>query len=411
MVTAMSKPWLETDAWPAVVRSNARLGLRATWGFAAVWLLISSPILFVLPDELAQSNYLALLGLLFPAVGLGMIWYAVKLTREWRKYGVTTLALDPYPGSLGGHVGGTVALPPEPGVAYQFTLECVRSYVSGSGEDRSRKESVRWQASGPGAQVPGGIAFRFDVPADLPCSELQEGDQYHYWRVQLRSDAANIPLDRTFVIGVFATAADAQGLAIDTSAANQAAAASTVDDALADPRLAERLRLQHGLSIEQRGEWLRLVLHAGRQKGMAVGMLVVGLVFAAVGWFVPGDDFGALMLKGVFGLFGWGLLLGAGYLPFNRLEVRVGPTEIKRARAWFGLVVRRQRIRPGQIARLEITRGASTQSGRKTTIYYRLVGKGAFGEFQFLESIPDKPLVEAVRDQIMRYAGLTQTGP
>ena len=42
MVTAMSKPWLETDAWPAVVRSNARLGLRATWGFAAVWLLIAS---------------------------------------------------------------------------------------------------------------------------------------------------------------------------------------------------------------------------------------------------------------------------------------------------------------------------------------------------------------------------------
>ena len=66
-------------------------------------------------------------------------------------------------------------------------------------------------------------------------------------------------------------------------------------------------RRQHGLSIEQRGEWLRLVLHAGRQKGMAVGMLAVGLVFAAVGWFVPGDDFGSLMLKGVFGLFGWGL--------------------------------------------------------------------------------------------------------
>lgn len=406
----MTKPWLEHAHWPRTVRSNARRGLRATWAFTLFWLLCTSPVLFVIPEELAKENWLALLAFLFPLVGVGMLAYAVKITREWRKYGATELTLDPYPGSLGGHVGGTIDVRPTRGEeTFEVVLQCVYSCMSGSGKNRSRREEVRWQAAGPAVPTPRGLEFRFDVPADLPASEEKAGNSYHYWRLQLRNDAPQVPLDRSFDVGVFATAQTSQHIAVDTTAAGRDSAAQALAGALEDPARAREIREKHGLSVERRGDWLRMVLHTGRQKGMALGMFAAGAAFAAVGLFVPPDDFSATLIKWVFGIFGWCLVLGACYVPFNRLEVRVGPAEIKRVRAWLGIVIRRQRIRPAQLRELAIKRGSSTQVGARTTIYYRLVGKGPFGEFRFLESISDKPLVEALRDRVMEYAGLAQT--
>ena len=55
---------------------------------------------------------------------------------------------------------------------------------------------------------------------------------------------------------------------------------------------------------------------------------------------------------------------------------------------------------------LEIDKGSSQSSGNKTTIFYELVGKGKFGRFKLVESIPDRVLVEAIRRQVMLAAGL-----
>ena len=115
------------------------------------------------------------------------------------------------------------------------------------------------------------------------------------------------------------------------------------------------------------------------------------------------------MARWIFRLLGLAVL-GAGlYFPFNTLDVRVSPAEIKRVRSLFGFVIRRQTIRPQQLRKLEIAKGATTNMGDKTTVYYRLVGKGNFGKFRLVEGLPDRSLVEAIRDQVMIYAGLKQT--
>ena len=86
--------------------------------------------------------------------------------------------LDPFPGSIGGHVGGTIelALPFDAAHDFEMTLTNIHSYVSGSGKNRSQKEKAEWQdiivahaePSGKGTRV----TFRFDVPLPLGSSWL-----------------------------------------------------------------------------------------------------------------------------------------------------------------------------------------------------------------------------------------------
>jgi hypothetical protein len=42
-------------------------------------------IWFFLPAELAKGNRLALIGLIFPFVGVGLLVWAVRATLRWRK--------------------------------------------------------------------------------------------------------------------------------------------------------------------------------------------------------------------------------------------------------------------------------------------------------------------------------------
>jgi hypothetical protein len=159
------KPWLINDAWQTgSIRSSSKSSMWFAWGFAAIWSLISAPLPFVVLEEVMEKdNTIALVGLLFPIVGIGLIVWAIQRTMEWRRFGAAPVILDPFPGSIGGNVGGTidVRLPFDPATRFSVTLTSLQSYVSGSGDDRSRKESAgytgcarRFRHQGHAAQFP-----------------------------------------------------------------------------------------------------------------------------------------------------------------------------------------------------------------------------------------------------------------
>ncbi|MGM0422657.1 MAG: DUF3592 domain-containing protein, partial [Pseudomonadota bacterium] len=106
------KPWLQSKDWQTPeIRSDAKLGIYFIWAFCIVWNAISMPLIFVLSDEILENeNYAAAFGLLFPLVGVGVFIKAVQMTLEYRRFGKTVMVLDPFPGAIGGHVGGTVDL-------------------------------------------------------------------------------------------------------------------------------------------------------------------------------------------------------------------------------------------------------------------------------------------------------------
>ena len=401
----------QTDQWPRMIRSNAKSAVVGIWLFSGFWNLVSWPVLFAIPGEVEGGNMAALAALMFPLIGLCLVYVAVKKTKEWRRFGVTQLRLDPYPGAIGGHVGGIVDLSGsriDRSTQFEVTLECIHSRLCGSGSDRSRRNTVRWQARGPAEmRVDGKLEFRFDVPAQLPASEPKEGDSYDFWQVRLENDQSAIALDRTFEIGVFPTAELARDVTVDTSARGRKRADVELSGALADSQHAEKLRTQHGLTVERRGQWLRLYLHRGRQKGLAAGLGVAGAIFATAGFLIPDEGFVTELMRWLFGVAGWGMLLASVYIPFNSLDVRINRNEIRRIRGWFGMVVKQEKIAPDELTELAIAQGSTVTAGSKTTIYYRLIGKGPFGEFRIAETIADRSLVEALRRQVMAAAGLS----
>ena len=248
----VDKPWLANDKWQGdPILSNSKLAMYGTWGFAAFWNLISAPLPFVLYGEVVdKGNWAALLGLLFPLVGLGLIRWAVLQTLEWRRFGAAPLTLDPFPGAIGGHVGGTidVNLPYDSTHRFSLTLTCIRSDVSGSGKNRSRKESAEWQESQI-AHVSAGIngtrlCFRFDVPEGLEASDADPAeDRYHIWRLNLKAELPGTDIDRDYEIPVYPTGERSRGLS------DLSIKAARAEQAQGDTEAVRKIiRISHGIN-------------------------------------------------------------------------------------------------------------------------------------------------------------------
>ncbi|MEP2606422.1 hypothetical protein, partial [Marinobacter sp.] len=101
--------WQSRKGWEAPrIRSDRKRTLLLTWVIALLWNAISTPLLWTLPKALDQNQWLVLMVVAFPAVGLGLLWKAIAMTREYRHYGTVELIMDPYPAAIGGQMGGTI---------------------------------------------------------------------------------------------------------------------------------------------------------------------------------------------------------------------------------------------------------------------------------------------------------------
>ncbi len=227
---ASSSDWQLKKGWEtSTIRSGAKSGAIAMWGFAALWSALSSPLLWVVPEEFAKGNNAALVGLLFPLVGLLLIGKAVSMTMEYRRFGRVVFEMDPYPGAIGGHVGGRISVPrlayataTAPSAELKVRLECIYSYISGSGKNRSRRESVKWAEEGrPQVENTGqgvSLAFRFDVPEELPEADVERAKAYHLWRLSVDAEIEGIDLRRRYNIPAFRTGKSSSSVRHDISA-------------------------------------------------------------------------------------------------------------------------------------------------------------------------------------------------
>lgn len=383
------KPWLLNDDWQTeTIRSNSRSSMYAVWAFAAFWNLISAPLPFLIYDEVInKDNRIALVGLLFTAVGIWLLTWAIQRTLEWKRFGPAPVTLDPFPGSIGGHVGGEidVGVPFDAANEFCFTLTNIHSYVSGSGKNRSRKEKARWQDELIAHAEPGGrgtkLTFRFDVPAGLHASDAEQDDSYYEWRLDLKAELDGTDLDRSYEIPVFATATQSTHLsriAVERSREKQAAAS--------DKSILKVIQVKHDAGGR------RLVYPIGRYLGSSLGAFIVGATFAAVGWWLIVEE-GQKIFGGIFG--GMGALVGlfALYMMTNSLEVSQDGMNIKTVRRILGIPVKRSYMRRDAFVKFTKKSSFQAQSGGKHVMYYSIyandidgdkmvVGEGFKGESQ-----------------------------
>ena len=369
-------PWLANDDWQdATIRSSSKSAMYVAWGFAAFWNLISAPLPFAIYDEVVdKQNLVALVGLLFPVIGIGLVAWAIGRTREWLRFGPTPVTLDPFPGSIGGHVGGRISLrmPYAAGINVEVTLSNLRSYISGSGKNRSRREKALWQDRQVAQLEPGPegttLTFRFSVPPDAVESDAVRGnDSYHLWRLSVAAELPGADLSRDFEIPVYATA-------VASSAISDRVFEGTDDahDLLAEQAAKERFRTDIGVSGQQ------LLYPMGRNVLSALGGIVIGGIFLASGVYL-GITEGERLFGGVFAFVGGLIALFSIYMVSNSLQVRKEAGALVSTRRLFGIPIGTQSLRADQVARFSKRSTMQTQSGRKHVMHYSLYAHDAAG--------------------------------
>ena len=370
-------PWLANDAWQgSEIRSDSKSGMYGAWFFAGFWNLIAMPLPFLLFDEITEKqNYAALFGLIFPVVGLGLLYWAVQKTREWRYFGATPLTLDPFPGAIGGHVGGTIelALPFDSSVDYELSLSNLYSRTTGSGKNRSRRETARWQDRTAAHAEPGGkgtrLVFRFDVPEGLEASDAaRNNDAYTLWRLSITADAGGRRLDRNWEIPVYPTAAHSRN--IDERKIKDTRFEQVTRD---ERTVRERIRVRYGTHGKS------LYYPAGRNALSSLIGLAAGLFFATAGVWLWVSE-GAHFMGGVFTLVGSLVALSSIYMVGNSLEVFQDGLHIRAKRRLFGIPVRNHSMARSAFTGFEGKKSGSTQSGQKHTVIYKISALGASGQ-------------------------------
>lgn len=356
--------WQARAAWhDNRIRSGARTGLWVAWGFTVFWNAISSPIPFILPGELARGNQLAWIALLFPLVGLGLLVWAVRQTLAWRRFGITELQLDPFPGALGGDVGGTVELRLGYNPKYRFhvTLTCYHVYRRRTNDGNETVRDARWQDE-QAAQVQPGLhgtrlRFLFQPPDDLP--ESSKGDKSRdEWTVNISAELPGADFDRSWEIPVFRDAG---------------------------PRTARAPLERHGydadpleaggvVRIRTTGAGIELYYPYFRNPGLAFVTLITGGGFAGFAWLfqaVKGEGFGASPFIWLFGTVGVLVVMWGIYLTGNSLRVTAGRQGLSAVRSVLGLRFARHAA-ADDITGIERSIGMQYKQGNRSRAYYRI---------------------------------------
>ena len=381
------KPWLLNDDWQNdTIKSGSRASMWGAWAFAILWNAISSVAPFLAYREIVKNdNWIGLIALLFPLVGTSLLVWATRRTLEWRRFGPAPVTLDPFPGSIGGHVGGMIDLnlPFDPASKFQLTLTNIHSYESGSGKNRSQKEKAKWQDAIVAHAEPGGkgtrLTFRFEVPEGLNESDTDHDGSYYLWRLNLKAELPGTDLDRDYDLPVYATAQQSRHLsnrAVEKSRREQ----SSIDD--------QSVNKIVNLSVGTMGK--RMFFPMGRYLSSSIGGLLVGAIFAAVGWFLIVQE-GHAIFGSVFGGIGALVAVWCLYMIFNSLEVSQDSMGVITTRRLIGIPIKRHHVRRDEIVSLKKHTSFQTQSGGKHIIYYKvhaidragnkfIVGEGFKGE-------------------------------
>ena len=416
-------PWLNKKEWRNNrIRSSAKTGLYFMWGFAILWSGISSPILFVLEDEINQENYAVLIALLFPLIGLLMLYKAWQMTREWIHFGVIELELDPFPGSIGGHVGGSLLITKtiDFRAPYNIELECVYSYMSGSGDNRSRRENIKWseqgfakaEATGRGLR----LEFRFDVPEDLPEADVDQTNSYYFWRLRLSAEVDGIELRRDYNIPVFMTRTQSKYVRHDNSgqAAELRKEQAMVSAVAINRGDFAQTALARAFRYEDTGQEQIFYYPMFRNKLLTLFALIFAGGFDFAGVSINrefGSDgfmaIGMLIFSLPFLLVGIIATIALIYLPLNNLRVTLANRRITAMRRLLFIPIQYHSINGYDIRNIEIKSNASTGSGAKQIKHYQLIVHGKHGQkFTIAEGIDGEDIAGQLKDFIAKRLGL-----
>ncbi|MCF6225109.1 MAG: DUF3592 domain-containing protein [Xanthomonadales bacterium] len=324
--------------------------------FAVFWNLISSPIWFIIPQELASGNTIVLVAVLFPLVGIGMAVWATQLWRQHYRFGNSVLILKRVPIDLGGQLRANLQLPADVPVGSELNirLDCIRKTTTRSGNKTSTHESILWQTDQRIVVTDAGtyrlVPIRFQLPSDQPETNDPTGKNSVFWRMDISSDIPGIDYQASFELPVFDT-----GYVAELNSADESVASLKAETGAAGDPTRSGAIINGG------------VYHfpAARHKSLIFGLFIVGLVFGGIGTAIIIS--GRTWFGGMFTLVGVLIFWGMLSLLLKRSEIRLENGSIIASSGWFRL---KERLRLPSFKVKKIWVKSNMSSGN--TKYYDL---------------------------------------
>jgi hypothetical protein len=301
------------------------------WVVTIFWNALSWPVVFALPRELEKGNKGILVGLLFPAIGLGLVAAAVYVTMRYRKFGVSWLDLHGSSGVVGGYAAGVIQ-PGQPllGVdSVEVRLACIRRVVTGSGKHRHVRERLLWDDS-IRLRKDSDIPFYFAIPPDATVSDDHNPRDKVIWSIEARASLPGVDYEAQFEVPVVANG-------------SQLPAPDYVRDLdrYREPETAELASPHTRVMFDQHtanGPKFYFPPHAAPGFAVVTTLIFTGL--AAGGW-VAWTSSVPRVIPAVLGVFAAVVGMAAAGLWFSRSRVVFGNDGITVTRGLPGLATRR----------------------------------------------------------------------
>ncbi len=327
----------------------------------------------------------------------------IRTGMHWRRYGRSFLTLDPYPGAIGGQVGGYLTLPLrfQPGMNVDVQINCikVRTQRDHGQSGPTRMDSVLWRTRAAAEIMPDarGAQVRFvaDVEDGLPVSSVQRLGERVYWAVRIQLPGAGY--DQTFRIPVFTKSGrGTSSLRIKEDLSSPAGSAQRGDSPVSST----------APLISETADGVNIRYPAGRGGVIGPVLVAIGIISCAVAVFM-GYQFSTglqsesmsyfaavvdlLLLSGATVLAG-ALTLGGLYISTNTLSVELRGDWLKTERRVFGRVFSKllptsrivgfvkevsSQTGQGTLARINYSISAINSDGRKIAVGDGIPGQDA----------------------------------
>jgi hypothetical protein len=277
------QPWMWKPDWhDGVIRSDSKAAMVGVLLFSIFWNAIGFPIgMMAFVDGVrGHGSPLAMIGLVFPVIGIGLILGTIYLVIGYLKYGKAVFSMDSVPGVVGGSLSGVIKVPGpmrnESG--FKLRLCCVHQYVEGSGKESSTEEDVLWEDSVKySADIAGGgvrgveLPVLFAIPFDLPSSSTSGDDDCIIWRLTANAHTKGVDFASRFEVPVFETEESREDFVLDDSAIRPYLLNDSVEDVFA----------RQGVYLEKGSRGVCYHFSAARHKGLAVGVAIGAFALSA----------------------------------------------------------------------------------------------------------------------------------
>jgi hypothetical protein len=278
------EPWRWNKNWRDGSIRSSTLGTMVGACIAAVAVnsLAWPSVFLLLPDALRNRQYPALLVLVFPAFGLGLLVWAGRCLWRWRKFGVSTFEMSRLPGLIGGDMAGVVhtqvGIRPEDG--FHLCLKCLSRDTRGTGKNRTTSVTTLWEAKriakcdrlsarAGGSAIP----VNFGIPYECRPSDDSDRDHQIVWKLAVSAAVPGVDYSAEFEVPVFKTSESSPTFKVEETPEDQQSAATVFAQEIKDAGIRVLTHPDGGV---------RIMTQMGRYKGVAFMLTAVSLLFGGL---------------------------------------------------------------------------------------------------------------------------------